>query len=62
MGPRIGNALVSYTRYLGKTVWPSGLAPYYPHPHDTPLVVAATAGLLLAALSWLLIWKGRRKP
>ena len=29
---RLGNALVSYARYLGKTFWPSHLAVFYPHP------------------------------
>lgn len=29
---RIENALVSYTRYIGKAFWPTNLALYYPHP------------------------------
>ncbi|MBN1672548.1 MAG: tetratricopeptide repeat protein [Kiritimatiellae bacterium] len=29
---RVQNALVAYVRYLGKMVWPSGLAVFYPHP------------------------------
>ena len=29
---RIGNALVSYVRYIGKAFWPTKLALYYPHP------------------------------
>jgi len=29
---RIENALVSYTRYIRKALWPTNLALYYPHP------------------------------
>jgi tetratricopeptide (TPR) repeat protein len=29
---RVGNAVVAYVRYLGKTFWPLNLAPMYPHP------------------------------
>jgi tetratricopeptide (TPR) repeat protein len=30
---RINNAIVSYVKYLGKTVWPTNLAIYYQHPN-----------------------------
>ena len=33
LGLRIGNAMVSYVRYLGKAIWPSDLAILYPHPN-----------------------------
>jgi protein O-mannosyl-transferase len=48
-GSRISNALVSYIIYLENTVWPSGLAAFYPHPVDTLTrlqVGLAAAGLL----------------
>ena len=32
LGARVGNALISYGRYLGKTFWPTDLAVFYPHP------------------------------
>jgi tetratricopeptide (TPR) repeat protein len=57
LGARLGNALVAYTRYLGKTFWPESLAPMYFHPGYWPagLVVGATAGLLLASgIFWAL--------
>src|SRR5206468_2618953 len=31
---RLVNALVSYAMYLLKTLWPSGLAVFYPYPRD----------------------------
>jgi tetratricopeptide (TPR) repeat protein len=33
---RLLNAIVSYARYVGKAIWPSRLAAFYPHP-DHPL-------------------------
>jgi len=53
---RIANAVVSYARYLGKTVWPVGLATFYPHPNlyggePWSALEIAGAALLLVALS-----------
>ena len=55
---RVAHALVSYMRYLGQLVWPAGLAPFYPHPLETPIGLAAGAALLLAAITWL-AWRTR---
>jgi tetratricopeptide (TPR) repeat protein len=52
LSPRLANAAVSYVRYLGKTVWPSGSAVFYPFPfHGLPwwLPVLSLAGLAVAA-------------
>jgi Tfp pilus assembly protein PilF len=45
---RVENALLSYVRYLGKCVWPSGLSAFYPYPPQTSagLAVLALAGLV----------------
>ena len=63
LGLRGSNALVSYTRYLFKTCWPSGLA--LPYPYDleilTPLRVVASA-LLLGGVSLLVLRRARRRP
>ena len=32
LASRLGNALISYCRYLGKLFWPVDLAVFYPHP------------------------------
>src|SRR5512134_316291 len=32
LGPRTGNALIAYAKYIGKTLWPSDLAMLYPFP------------------------------
>jgi tetratricopeptide (TPR) repeat protein len=41
---RLANALVSYATYIGKTLWPSGLAMFYPHPY-----IPESGGVPLAA-------------
>jgi protein O-mannosyl-transferase len=35
MGVRLENAMVAYAMYLWKMIWPSHLAPIYPHPGDS---------------------------
>ena len=51
---RVENAIVSYLRYLGKALWPSQLALFYPHPLASlrePQVLGAF--LLLLAITVL---------
>lgn len=49
---RLSNAAVSYARYLGKTLWPSDLSPFYPYPEGgLPLAAVAASVVLLAALT-----------
>jgi tetratricopeptide (TPR) repeat protein len=60
---RAGNALVTYVGYIGKMVWPLGLAVFYPHPGQTLSawrVVGAV--VLLALVSILVIRMSRRRP
>jgi len=58
---RFKNAIFSYAAYLGKAIWPVGLAPYYPHPENTlTWTVVALAGLLLAGIT-ALVWRLRAR-
>lgn len=63
LGVRIPNAIVSYVAYVGQTLWPSRMIPFYPHPEKTlpeALVVACALGLLLVTY---LVFRARRdKP
>jgi tetratricopeptide (TPR) repeat protein len=53
---RIANALVSYVSYIGKMIWPRGLAVFYPHPQNSlPIWQVVSAGLLLLILSTLVV-------
>jgi tetratricopeptide (TPR) repeat protein len=60
---RIENAAVSYVAYLSKTVWPTGLAFYYPHRGAslTPASVGVCA-LILLAVTLAAVSLRRRAP
>jgi tetratricopeptide (TPR) repeat protein len=60
---RIENGLVAYVRYLAKTVWPSRLSFFYPHPGDAiPGYQWAGALLLLLAVTAAAFAVRRRRP
>lgn len=59
---RIANAVVSYVRYLGKAFWPAHLAVLYPHPGAWPEEMVAGGGMVLLALTGLVIWRARVAP
>lgn len=60
---RLVNAVISYATYLKKTIWPAGLAAYYPYPELLPpsWEVALATGLLVA-VSILALWQAGRRP
>ena len=60
LSARLGNALISYCRYLGKLFWPVNLAVYYPHPGHWPLGKVLLAGGLILGIS-VLVWVSRRR-
>ena len=62
IGVRIANALTSYVRYLLKTIWPVGLAAFYPHARSVPLWQSVGALAILVAITWLVIRAARRQP
>jgi tetratricopeptide (TPR) repeat protein len=59
-GFRIANALVSYVAYLGNLVWPTDLAVFYPYRGSISVVQWLGAFVVLAGVSGVLIWAGRR--
>jgi tetratricopeptide (TPR) repeat protein len=59
LGARVGNALISYCRYLGKTFCPVNLAVLYPHPGYWPWSMVLAAGVFLTCLT-ALFWVKRR--
>ena len=61
LGIRFANALISYVSYIWKMIWPHHLVILYLHPGESvSMLQAAGAGILLAGISVLLIWTGRR--
>jgi tetratricopeptide (TPR) repeat protein len=61
VGARVGNALISYCRYLGKLCWPTDLAVFYPYNGYWPLAEVLLAGGLVVGLS-VFFWRQRRYP
>ena len=60
---RLKNVPVSYLMYLVKTVWPSGLAVYYPFPPGGPPVWAwVSATGLLTVFTAIAFRERRRRP
>ena len=57
VGQRVSNAIYSYAAYLGKGIWPAGLAVFYPHPEDSlaawKVVAAALLLVIITALAWI---------
>jgi tetratricopeptide (TPR) repeat protein len=47
---RLGNAFISYARYLGKTFWPVNLAVPYPYPERWPALAVISSSLLIVSL------------
>jgi tetratricopeptide (TPR) repeat protein len=59
---RIGNASISYITYIGKMIWPSNLAVFYPYPEGwVPWQVFGSV-LLLIAITLVVIWRVKGSP
>ena len=49
---RLTNAMISYLEYLEKTIWPKGLAIFYPHPaNDFILWKGVLCGMVLVGIT-----------
>jgi protein O-mannosyl-transferase len=59
---RIGNALISYERYLGKLFWPTDLSVFYPYPGHWPPAEVLLAGGMMVGVTLLLFICRRRYP
>ena len=59
---RLGNAILSYARYVGKTFWPSALAPEYPYAQGSTWHWETFAALafLLAVSTFVVVMHRRR--
>jgi Flp pilus assembly protein TadD len=59
---RIANMFLSYIRYIGKMIWPSGLAIGYPYPHvNFSNIIPFVCLLIFVAITILSIYTLRRK-
>ncbi len=59
---RIGNAILSYAAYLGKTIWPFNLAVFYPYELPLPLWKALLSGIILVLITLAALYYIRKLP
>jgi Tfp pilus assembly protein PilF len=60
---RASNATLSAVTYLGKALWPAGLAVFYPYPaHGMPAANVALAALVLSGFTATAVFLRRRAP
>jgi tetratricopeptide (TPR) repeat protein len=62
LGARMGNAVISVVRYLGKFILPIDLAVLYPHPGAWPARQVGAAAVVILAFSAFAVWQWRRRP
>jgi len=58
---RLGNAIVSCAKYIGKMFWPSGLSYYYPHPGSRLAAWEILAAAILMLVVSSLLWRYRER-
>jgi hypothetical protein len=51
IGYRVENALISYVRYVGKVLWPTGFAIFYERPDEWPLWQVLGSALVLVVVT-----------
>ena len=61
LSQRLGNAIYSYAAYLGKGIWPTGLAVFYPHPEGSLAAWKVLAAALLIVSITALAWRYRER-
>ncbi len=59
---RVGNAVVSYFRYIRKMFLPTDLCVTYPHPTYWPLTTVVFCLVILAAISFAVLRNWRHRP
>ncbi len=62
LGLRIENAVASYVIYIGKMLWPSHLAVFYPHPEAIPWWMTVGASIFLVGVTLLVLRFLRSRP
>jgi tetratricopeptide (TPR) repeat protein len=62
LADRCANAVIVYALYPIQTVWPSGLAAYYPYPTAYPAWRVAGAGVILVAVTLFSLRHALRHP
>jgi tetratricopeptide (TPR) repeat protein len=62
LATRIANGVAAYAGYIYKTIWPTQLAVFYPHPRSSlSWWQIASSALLLIAVSAIVVWRGTER-
>jgi Tfp pilus assembly protein PilF len=61
IGYRLGNAAATYFDYARLTLWPSGLAVFYPYPTGGPPAAKIAGGIALLAIGSVLAFATRKR-
>ena len=59
---RAANALIAYSTYIVKTVWPHDLAVFYPLPNTWPLWQVCSAVTLISAMTAIVMYLSKNHP
>ena len=59
---RVEDAAVAAAAYLGKMLWPTNLAVFYPYPKELPLKVITLSAVVLGSVTGFAVWQRRRRP
>ena len=59
---RLENAVLAYTRYIGKLCWPTDLSIVYPYPKHWPVALVLCAIPVLIAWTVLCVHSWRKRP
>jgi Tfp pilus assembly protein PilF len=62
LGVRFGNAFISYIAYIGKMIWPSNLAIFYPYRWLLVSWQVFGSVFLLIAITLVVIWRAKKFP
>jgi hypothetical protein len=62
LGRRLANALISYWRYVGQTLWPRDLTIFYPYDRTVSIAAAALAVAGLVAVTVVVLSLARKRP
>ena len=62
LGRRLANALISYWRYVGQTLWPGDLTVFYPYDRVLSIAAIALAAAGLVVVTVAVLGLARKRP
>jgi tetratricopeptide (TPR) repeat protein len=59
---RFNNAVISYSAYLGKILWPANLAIYYPYELSLPFWKVLISGVIIIFITFAVVYRIKKLP